>query len=217
MKKITAAFAAVSVMLLCSCTTEKQGDTVETTVLQSSDAAENGALSGLDVTLEELMPVIETAEYDMYLIDGGDEIFNLKDGHYLSYNQKDFYDVLNSFYDVFADESGIADDFTASLRCYKSGDELLIMRGEASNYEAVEEDIFNIGGNYETVTICGGIGSNPTFLSNEFEITNRTETTLTVKNTAYYSEENDNPVQVFEYNMVSEDGKWKFLNFERWY
>ena len=65
--------------------------------------------------------------------------------------------------------------------------------------------------------IDGGSGANPTFLSNEFEIINRAETSITLKNTAYYSEENDEPIQIFEYDMVFEDGTWKFNNFERWY
>lgn len=174
-------------------------------------------ISGLDITVEELMPIIETARYNMYLIDGGDEIFNLEDGRYVNFNQKDFYAVLYSFYDVFSNESKIADNFLSSLICYKSGKELLIERGECPNFIKVEEDIFNISNSYEKVTIDGGIGSNPTYLNNEFEIINRTETTITLKNTAYYSEENDEPIQVFEYSMVLEDGTWKFNNFERWY
>lgn len=174
-------------------------------------------ISGLDITVEELMPIIETARYNMYLIDGGDEIFNLEDGRYVNFNQKDFYAVLYSFYDVFSNESKIADNFLSSLICYKSGKDLLIERGECPNFIKVEEDIFNISNSYEKVTIDGGIGSNPTYLNNEFEIINRTETTITLKNTAYYSEENDEPIQVFEYSMVLEDGTWKFNNFERWY
>lgn len=172
--------------------------------------------NGLEVTVETLMPIIETANYDMYLIDGGDDIFYLVDGHYVSFNQRDFYAVLYSFYDVFSNESEIADKFISSLVCYDSFDELLIGRGNMPNYTRVDENIFNIKGNYETVFISGGTGSNPTFLYNEFEIINRTETTLTLKNTAYYDEENANPVQIFEYDMVLEDGTWKFNNFERW-
>lgn len=174
-------------------------------------------ISGLYVTVEELMPIIETARYNMYLIDGGDEIFNLDNGRYLSFNQQDFYAVLYSFYDVFSNGSEIADKFLSSLICYKSGKELLIERRECPNFIKVEEDIFNISNIYEKVTIDGGIGANPTYLNNEFEIINRTETTITLKNTAYYSEENDEPIQVFEYEMVLEDGTWKFNNFERWY
>lgn len=217
MKKImlvvTLAFTA---MMLCSCSDEKNTDVIETT-LHSSILSETVAANGFDVTLEEIMPIIETANYNMYLVEGGDDTFQFKDGHYLNYNGMDFYEVIGSFYDVFAEESVIADNYISSLICYKSGDELLLMRSENANYEKVEEDIFNISNDYKTITIGGGTGSNPTFLSNEFEITDRTETTLTVKNTAYYSEENDNPVQTFEYKMVFEDGMWKFLNFERWY
>lgn len=174
-------------------------------------------ISGLYITVEELMPIIETARYNMYLIDGGDEIFNLEDGRYVSFNQKDFYAVIYSFYDVFSNESKIADKFFSSLICYKSGKELLIERGECPNFTKVKEDIFNISNSYEKVTIDGGIGANPTYLNNEFEIIDRTETTIILKNTAYYSEENDEPIQVFEYSMVLEDGTWKFNNFERWY
>lgn len=173
--------------------------------------------SGLEVTAEELMPIIEAANYDMYFINGGDDIFTLKDGRYLNYGGEDFYSVLDSFYEVFAEESGIADKFISSLVCYKASDDLLIGRGNMPNYTRVDEDIFNIRGDYKKIWIDGGTGANPTFLSNEFEIINRTETTLTLKNTAYYNEENDNPVQVFEYDMVFEDGTWKFLNFEKWY
>lgn len=172
---------------------------------------------GTKITLDELTPIIEAANYNKYLIDGGDDIFTLSDGHYVNYNKKDFYAVIHSFNSVFSKESELSEQFLSSLICYKSEEDLLISRNELSNFVKVEEDLFDISPNYTNITITGGIGSNPTFLYNEFEIINRTETTLTIKNTAYYSEENDNPIQVFEYDMVFEDGTWKFLNFERWY
>lgn len=172
---------------------------------------------GTEITLDELAPIIEAANYNKYLIDGGDDTFTLLDGHYVNYNKKDFYDVIRSFSLVFSKESELSEQFLSSLICYKSEKELLISRNELSNFTKVEENVFDISPNYTMITITGGIGSNPTFLYNEFEIINRTDTTLTIKNTAYYSEENDNPVQTFEYDMVFEDGTWKFLNFERWY
>lgn len=174
--------------------------------------------SGLEVTVEELLPIAQIARNDMYLMECGGKIFNYKDGHYLGYGGDDFYAFLNSLYDIFAEETNIAEDYISSLKCYDGGDnELLISTGEMVNFKKIDEDIFNIKGRYDRITIDGGAGSNPTYLYNEFEITDRTETTLTLKNTAYYNEENDEPIQVFEYNMVLEDGTWKFLNFECWY
>ncbi len=174
--------------------------------------------SGYDVTVEELMPIIKTANYDMYIIKYGGDWFNLKDGHYVNYGGTDLYDMFNSMYEVFSEESGIAQDYISSLKCYSNGDELLISKGNMRNFTQVDEDIFNIDTTkYQTVDIDGGSGANPTFLHNEFEITNRAETSITLKNTAYYSEENDEPIQIFEYDMVFEDGTWKFNNFERWY
>ena len=174
--------------------------------------------SGYDVTVEELMPIIKTANYDMYIIKYGGDWFNLKDGHYVNYGGTDLYDMFNSMYEVFSEESGIAQDYISSLKCYSNGDELLISKGNMRNFTQVDEDIFNIDTTkYQTVDIDGGSGANPTFLHNEFEIINRAETSITLKNTAYYSEENDEPIQIFEYDMVFEDGTWKFNNFERWY
>ncbi len=174
--------------------------------------------SGYDVTVEELMPIIDTADYDMFLIKSGGETFCLKDGHYVNYGGTDLYDALNSMYEVFSEESGIAQDYISSLKCYTYADVLLLSKGNMRNFTQVDEDIFNIDTTkYQTVDIDGGSGANPTFLSNEFEIINRAETSITLKNTAYYSEENDEPIQIFEYDMVFEDGTWKFNNFERWY
>ena len=179
---------------------------------------ESVSTSGYDVTVEELMPIIKTANYDMYIIKYGGDWFNLKDGHYVNYGGTDLYDMFNSMYEVFSEESGIAQDYISSLKCYSNGDELLISKGNMRNFTQVDEDIFNIDTTkYQTVDIDGGSGANPTFLSNEFEITNRAESSITLKNTAYYSEENDEPIQIFEYDMVFEDGTWKFNNFERWY
>ena len=174
--------------------------------------------SGYDVTVEELMPIIDTADSDMYIIKYGGDWFNLKDGHYVNYGGTDLYDMFNSMYEVFSEESGIAQDYISSLKCYCSANVLKISQVDMPNYTPVDEDIFNIDTTkYQTVDIDGGSGANPTFLSNEFEIINRAETSITLKNTAYYSEENDEPIQIFEYDMVFEDGTWKFNNFERWY
>lgn len=174
--------------------------------------------SGYDVTVEELMPIIDTANYDMYIIKCGGDWFNLKDGHYVNYGGTDLYDMFNSMYEVFSEESGIAQNYISSLKCYTYADVLLISKGDMPNFTQVDEDIFNIDTTkYHTVDIDGGSGANPTFLYNEFEIINRSDSSITLKNTAYYSEENDNPVQIFEYDMVFEDGTWKFNNFERWY
>lgn len=207
-------------------------DTVTETSLEVSNSSNSDELSytdieanlksvstsGYDVTVEELMPIIKTANYDMYIIKYGGDWFSLKDGHYVNYGGTDLYDMFNSMYEVFSEESGIAQDYISSLKCYSNGDELLISKGNMRNFTQVDEDIFNIDTTkYQTVDIDGGSGANPTFLSNEFEIINRAETSITLKNTAYYSEENDEPIQIFEYDMVFEDGTWKFNNFERWY
>ena len=197
--------------------TEQTELSSETTILSETNT-KSVSTSGYDVTVEELMPIIKTANYDMYIIKYGGDWFNLKDGHYVNYGGTDLYDMFNSMYEVFSEESGIAQDYISSLKCYSNGDELLISRGNMRNYTQVDEDIFNIDTTkYQTVDIDGGSGANPTFLSNEFEITNRAESSITLKNTAYYSEENDEPIQIFEYDMVFEDGTWKFNNFERWY
>ena len=188
------------------------------TTLSTEANTKSVSTSGYDVTVEELMPIIKTANYDMYIIKYGGDWFNLKDGHYVNYGGTDLYDMFNSMYEVFSEESGIAQDYISSLKCYSNGDELLISKGNMRNFTQVDEDIFNIDTTkYQTVDIDGGSGANPTFLSNEFEITNRAESSITLKNTAYYSEENDEPIQIFEYDMVFEDGTWKFNNFERWY
>ncbi len=150
-------------------------------------------------------------------MDGGDDTFIKKGSTYSNYEGKDYYQVLESFNTIFSSKNEQVSSFLSSLICYKSEKELLISRSKLANFEKTEENIFDINSNYNSITITGGIGSNPTFLYNEFEIINRTETTLTIKNTAYYSEENDNQTQTFEYDMVFEDGMWKFINFERWY
>lgn len=198
-------------------TTEQTELSSETTLSTKTNTI-SISTSGYDVTVEELMPIIKTANYDMYIIKYGGDWFNLKDGHYVNYGGTDLYDMFNSMYEVFSEESGIAQDYISSLKCYSNGDELLISKGNMRNFTQVDEDIFNIDTTkYQTVDIDGGSGANPTFLSNEFEITNRAESSITLKNTAYYSEENDEPIQIFEYDMVFEDGTWKFNNFERWY
>ena len=243
MKKLTAAVLSLLCLTLTACgktadnaqenLTEETSSTItevaetekisvtsesETTVISTEAKMESVSTSGYDVTVEELMPIIKTANYDMYIIKYGGDWFNLKDGHYVNYGGTDLYDMFNSMYEVFSEESGIAQDYISSLKCYSNGDELLISRGNMRNYTQVDEDIFNIDTTkYQTVDIDGGSGANPTFLSNEFEITNRAESSITLKNTAYYSEENDDPIQIFEYDMVFEDGTWKFNNFERWY
>lgn len=197
--------------------TEQTALSSETTASTETNT-KSVSTSGYDVTVEELMPIIDTADYDMYIIKFGGDWFNLKDGHYVNYVGTDLYDMFNSMYEVFSEESGIAQDYISSLKCYNNGDELLISKGNMRNFTQVDEDIFNIDTTkYQTVNIDGGSGANPTFLSNEFEIINRAETSITLKNTAYYSEENDEPIQIFEYDMVFEDGTWKFNNFERWY
>ena len=198
--------------------TTEQTELSSETTLSTETNTKSVSTSGYDVTVEELMPIIDTADYDMFLIKSGGETFCLKDGHYVNYGGTDLYDALNSMYEVFSEESGIAQDYISSLKCYSNGDELLISKGNMRNFTQVDEDIFNIDTTkYQTVDIDGGSGANPTFLHNEFEITNRAETSITLKNTAYYSEENDEPIQIFEYDMVFEDGTWKFNNFERWY
>ncbi len=243
MKKLTAAVLSLLCLTLTACgktadnaqenLTEETSSTItevaetekisvtsesETTVISTEANMESVSTSGYDVTVEELMPIIKTANYDMYIIKYGGDWFNLKDGHYVNYGGTDLYDMFNSMYEFFSEESGIAQDYISSLKCYSNGDELLISRGNMRNYTQVDEDIFNIDTTkYQTVDIDGGSGANPTFLSNEFEITNRAESSITLKNTAYYSEENDDPIQIFEYDMVFEDGTWKFNNFERWY
>ena len=73
--------------------------------------------SGYDVTVEELMPIIDTADSDMYIIKYGGDWFNLKDGHYVNYGGTDLYDMFNSMYEVFSEESGIAQDYISSLKC----------------------------------------------------------------------------------------------------
>lgn len=208
----------VSVISESETTIKTITETVSITDNVTEANSESVSKSGYDVTVEELMPIIETANYDMYIIKCGGDWFNLKDGHYVNYGGTDLYDMFNSMYEVFSEESGIVQDYISSLKCYSNGDELLISRGNMRNYTQVDEDIFNIDTTkYQTVDIDGGSGANPTFLYNEFEIINRSDSSITLKNTAYYSEENDNPVQIFEYDMVFEDGSWKFNNFERWY
>ena len=198
--------------------TTEQTELSSETTLSTEANTKFVSTSGYDVTVEELMPIIKTANYDMYIIKYGGDWFNLKDGHYVNYGGTDLYDMFDSMYEVFSEESGIAQDYISSLKCYSNGDELLISKGNMRNFTQVDEDIFNIDTTkYQTVDIDGGSGANPTFLSNEFEITNRAESSITLKNTAYYSEENDEPIQIFEYDMVFEDGTWKFNNFERWY
>ena len=198
--------------------TTEQTELSSETTLSTEANTKSVSTSGYDVTVEELMPIIKTANYDMYIIKYGGDWFSLKDGHYVNYGGTDLYDMFNSMYEVFSEESGIAQDYISSLKCYSNGDELLISKGNMRNFTQVDEDIFNIDTTkYQTVDIDGGSGANPTFLSNEFEITNRAESSITLKNTAYYSEENDEPIQIFEYDMVFEDGTWKFNNFERWY
>lgn len=170
------------------------------------------------VTVDELMPIIEAANSNMFLIGGGGDYYSYsEDGKYRNYQGEDFYSVLYSFYDVFSEEWGIADSYITSLKCYKSNDVLLISPHDLNNYEGIDEDIFNIKGTYTAISIDGGSGANPTFISNEFEITQRTENAIVLQNTAYYSKENSNPIQVYNYKMTLENGSWKFVNFERWY
>lgn len=120
---------------------------------------------------------------------------------------------------MFSKESRIAQDYIASLNFFQGEDRLSITNVNKAGYKHIGESIFYLNQNYSgsQIIIEGEKQVDPTFIRNEFEITDRTKTTLTLVNTAYYNEDNADQIQTFKYKMVLEDGTWKFLNFERWY
>lgn len=207
---------------------EKAYETTES--ISTSESEENEAdrhyltlpldkvdVNGFDITVDDLKQIIKCADTDMHIINGCDDTFNLTEGKYLNYNDIDFFDVINSFNDVFSKESDIAEEFISSLTYEKIDSRIKISRVESDGYIPLNIDEIKKDKQIKSIIIEGGIGANPTFLRNEFEIINRSENKITLKNTAYYNEENENPIQIFEYNMVLEEGTWKFLNFECWY
>lgn len=176
---------------------------------------------GLSVTVDELMLIIDRADKNMGIVNGyGDVFYKDENNDYFDRNNENFRDILSSFYDVFSKESRIAQDYIASLNFFQCEDCLLITNVNKAGYKHIGESIFYLNQNYSgsQIIIEGEKQVDPTFIRNEFEITDRTETTLTLVNTAYYNnEDNANQIQTFKYKMVLEDGTWKFLNFERWY
>mgnify|MGYP003292564345 CR=1 FL=1 len=108
---------------------------------------------------------------------------------------------------------------TAFLSFFQDETCLSITNVNNEGYKHIGESIFYLNQNYSgsQIIIEGGKQADQTFVKSEFEITNRTETTLTLVNTAYYNEDNANLIQTFEYKMILEDGTWKFINFERWF
>lgn len=175
---------------------------------------------GLSVTVDELMLIIDRADKNMGIVNGyGDVFYKDENNDYFDRNNENFRDILSSFYDVFSKESRIAQDYIASLNFFQCEDCLLITNVNKAGYKHIGESIFYLNQNYSgsQIIIEGEKQVDPTFIRNEFEITDRTETTLTLVNTAYYNEDNADLIKTFKYKMVLEDGTWKFLNFERWY
>lgn len=178
------------------------------------------ATDGLSVTVDELMPIVDRADKNMGIVNGYGDIFYKDENYdYFDRNDENFRDILSSFYDVFSKESHIAQDYIESLCFFQGEDCLSITNVNKAGYKHIGESIFYLDWNYSgsRIIIEGEKQIDPTFIRNEFEITDRTETTLTLVNTAYYNEDNADLIKTFKYKMVLEDGTWKFLNFERWY
>lgn len=169
-------------------------------------------ISGYYITIDELMPIVEKACICDYFITGGDDMFYYKDGVYIDSNGRECQEIMNYFDDVFSEESNIAQIYFSMHKGYVTESQLYIMNN-IDNQKA-EEDIRNIKCQYNSIYINGGKGSNSTFIKNELQIINRSENRLTLKNTAYYTEENKQPIQTYEYDMVFENGQCKFSNFE---
>lgn len=175
---------------------------------------------GSNVTVDELMPIIDRANKNMGLINGcGDVFYKDENDDYYDLNNENLQDILSSFYDVFSKESHIAQDYIASLSFFQDKNCLSITNTDKAGYKHIGESIFYLNEKYSgnQIIIEGEKQTDTTFIKNGFEITDRTETTLTLVNTAYYNEDNANSIQTFKYKMVLEDGTWKFLSFERWY
>lgn len=175
---------------------------------------------GLSVTVDELMPIVDRANKNMGIINGYGDVFYINENSdYCNQNNENLQDILSSFYDVFSKESRIAQDYIASLSFFQDENCLSITNVNNEGYKHIGESIFYLNQNYSgnQIIIEGEKKDDPTFIKNEFEITNRTETTLTLVNTAYYNEDNANPIQTFEYKMILEDDTWKFSTFERWF
>lgn len=178
------------------------------------------ATDGSSVTVDELMPIVDRADKNMGIVNGyGDVFYKDENYDYFDRNNENFRDILSSFYDVFSKESRIAQDYIASLNFFQDENCLSITNVNKAGYKHIGESIFYLDQNYSgsRIIIEGEEQSDPTFIKNEFEIIDRTEKTLTLVNTAYYNEDNTDPIRTFKYKMVLEDGTWKFLNFEKWY
>ena len=212
-KKIFVILTIICVFSGCSMQSDKS--TEEKTVISETDAIVKSDCSGYTVSVEDLKETIDKAYLCDYCMRGGDLKFYFKDGDYYNYSGETYDDFINSFGDVFASESKIAEEYFSLHKGYLVGNELYIQE-ILDDAKPIEEDIRNISGSYDAIYIYGGIGSNPTFIRNEFEITERKENSIVLKNTAYYNEENNTPVKTYEYKMIIEDGKWKFVNFESW-
>ena len=214
MKKLILSLLMIAMFTGCVSVPVKQEE-VTTTVISETDAIVKSDCSGYTVSVEDLKETIDKAYLCDYCMRGGDLKFYFKDGDYYNYSGETYDDFINSFCDVFASESKIAEEYFSLHKGYLVGNELYIQE-ILDDTKPIEEDIRNISGSYDAIYIYGGIGSNPTFIRNEFEITERKENSIVLKNTTYYNEENNTPVKTYEYKMIIEDGKWKFVNFESW-
>ena len=210
-KKIFVILTIICVFSGCSIQSDKL--TEDKTFISETDTMVKSDCSGYTVSVEDLKEIIDKAYLCDYCIRGGDLKYYFEDGDYYNYSGETYDEFINSFCDVFSSESGIAEEYFSSHKGYLVGNELYIQKS-LDDTRPIEEDIRNISGSYDAIYIYGGTGSNPTFIRNEFEITERKENSIVLKNTAYYNEENNTPVKTYEYKMVIEDGKWKFVNFE---
>ncbi len=213
MKKLILSLLIITMLTGCVSAPVKQEEI--TTVPEETVTEEKTDCSGYTVSVEDLKETIDKAYLCDYCIRGGDLKFYFKDGDYYNYSGETYDEFINSFCDVFSSESGIAEEYFSSHKGYLVGNELYIQE-ILDDAKPIEEDIRNISGSYDAIYIYGVTGSNPTFIRNEFEITECKENSIVLKNTAYYNEENDTPVKTYEYKMVIENGKWKFVNFESW-
>jgi hypothetical protein len=157
-------------------------------------------LSGYTVTEEDLIPIANTANRCMAMIDGSDNYFIYKNGDYVNSDGRTLSEFMYSFIHTFTFHSKIGTDYIASLRCCIDDFQNILnvyYRPPTSvddNSNITERtdyfDLFNLPAGYDRVYFSGGSGSYPNYVDNYFEISEREESKVVLTNTVYYSDDN---------------------------
>ena len=117
MKKLILSFFMIAMLTGCVSAPVKREE-VTTTVISETDAIVKSDCSGYTVSVEDLKETIDKAYLCDYCMRGGDLKFYFKDGDYYNYSGETYDDFINSFCDVFASESKIAEEYFSLHKGY---------------------------------------------------------------------------------------------------